>query len=100
MRVEKTSRRAPPKLMQHGKEVEVGVELALGGELLGVAVERDAVHLDVTVLARPGAARQPSLGDPAAAELHAANLRQHPAAAPDLAHPLPPLPRSPRRPPA
>src|SRR5262245_66525600 len=61
MRVEKTSRRAPPKLMQHGKEVEVGVELALGGELLGVAVERDAVHLDVTVLARPGAARQPSL---------------------------------------
>src|ERR1043166_184526 len=66
MRIEEIARRAAAAVAQHDEEIVVGAELARRGQFAERLVERDAVHIDAAVLARPGAARQSLLGDQAA----------------------------------
>src|ERR1043166_2859039 len=66
MRGEEIARGAAAAVAQHDEEIVVGAELARGGEFAERLVERDAVHIDAAVLARPGAARQSLLVDQAA----------------------------------
>jgi hypothetical protein len=49
---------AATAITQHFEEIVVGVELALRIERLGGVLERDPVHVNTAVLARPYAARQ------------------------------------------
>src|SRR5262245_46673063 len=61
MLAEEIARRGAPALEQHFEEIEVGAQLALGGQLAEGRVERNPVHVDAPVLARRGAVRQAAL---------------------------------------
>src|SRR5262249_5679881 len=61
MSVEEAARSAATVITKHFEEIVVGVELALRIERLGGVLERDPVHINATVLARPYAAWQSTL---------------------------------------
>src|ERR1043166_8399842 len=54
---EKMARGGAAGVAQHDEEIIVGTELARRGVFAERLVERDAVHVDAAILARPGAAR-------------------------------------------
>src|SRR5215467_2214055 len=72
MLVEKAPRRPLAVGAQHFEEIVVGGQLGGSVEFGAGAVEHDAVHVDTTVLAGTGAARQTALIDQARDEFHGA----------------------------
>src|SRR6266567_1693219 len=58
---EEILRRAVAAIAQQFEEIVVRIELGAGCELPEGAVERNAMHVDAPIFARPHAARQPAL---------------------------------------
>ena len=69
-----SKKRCAARRSQHFEEIVVGVELALRIERLGGPLERDPVHVNTAVLARPYAARQSALIDQPGDELDRAQF--------------------------